>query len=90
MIKGDWTWARGPRHGATTEHVKQYIDFAAKNGIHNVLVEGWNVGWDGDWFGNGNDMDFAKPTEDFDADALAAYAKSKGVRLIDHNETGGS
>ena len=90
MIKGEWTWARGPRHGATNEHVKQYIDFAAAQGIPGVLVEGWNVGWDGDWFGNGNDMDFAQPTADFDADMLAAYAKKKGVRLIGHHETGGS
>ena len=90
MIKGEWSWARGPKHGATNQHVKQYIDFAAANKIPNVLVEGWNVGWDGDWFGNGNDMDFAKPTEDFDADMLAAYAKKKGVRLIGHHETGGS
>ncbi|MBS0477437.1 MAG: glycoside hydrolase family 97 catalytic domain-containing protein, partial [Proteobacteria bacterium] len=72
------------------EHVKQYIDFAAANGIPQVLVEGWNVGWDGDWFGNGNEMDFAKPTEDFDADMLATYAKARGVRLIGHHETGGS
>ena len=90
MIKGEWTWARGPKHGATNANVKRYIDFAAANGIPNVLVEGWNVGWDGDWFGNGNDMDFAKPTEDFDADMLVKYAKSKGVRLIGHHETGGS
>ena len=90
MIKGEWTWARGPKHGATNAHVRQYIDFAAANHIPNVLVEGWNVGWDGDWFGDGKAMDFAKPTEDFDADALAAYAKTKGVRLIGHNETGGS
>ncbi|MDE2410481.1 MAG: glycoside hydrolase family 97 protein [Sphingomonadales bacterium] len=90
MIKGEWTWARGPKHGATNEHVKQYIDFAAANGIPQVLVEGWNVGWDGDWFGNGNEMDFAKPTEDFDADMLATYAKARGVRLIGHHETGGS
>ena len=90
MIKGDWSWARGPKHGATNAHVKQYIDFAAANGIPNVLVEGWNVGWDGDWFGNGNDMQFARPTEDFDADMLAAYAKKNGVRLVGHHETGGS
>ncbi|MBS0254036.1 MAG: glycoside hydrolase family 97 protein [Proteobacteria bacterium] len=90
MIKGDWTWARGPKHGATSANVRRYIDFAAANHIPNVLVEGWNIGWDGDWFGNGNAMDFARPTEDFDADALAAYAKAKGVRLIGHNETGGS
>ncbi|OYY68114.1 glycoside hydrolase family 97 protein [Sphingomonas sp. 28-63-12] len=90
MIKGDWSWARGPKHGATNAHVKQYIDFAAANGIPNVLVEGWNVGWDGDWFGNGNEMDFAQPTADFDADMLAVYGKARGVRLIGHHETGGA
>ncbi len=90
MIKGNWSWARGPKHGATNANVKHYIDFAAASGIPNVLVEGWNVGWDGDWFGNGNDMNFAQPTEDFDADMLAAYGKSKGVRLIGHHETGGA
>jgi len=90
MIKGNWSWARGPKHGATNENVKKYIDFAAASGIHDVLVEGWNVGWDGDWFGNGNDMDFAQPTVDFDADMLAAYGKKKGVRLIGHHETGGA
>jgi alpha-glucosidase len=90
MIKGEWSWARGPKHGATNENVKRYIDFAAANKIPHLLVEGWNVGWDGDWFGNGYDMDFAKPTEDFDADMLVAYAKKKGVRLIGHHETGGA
>ena len=90
MIKGEWSWARGPKHGATNAKVMRYIDFAAANGIPHLLVEGWNVGWDGDWFGNGYDMDFAKPTEDFDADMLVAYAKKKGVRLIGHHETGGA
>jgi alpha-glucosidase len=90
MIKGEWSWARGPKHGATNENVKRYIDFASANKIPHLLVEGWNVGWDGDWFGNGYDMDFAKPTEDFDADMLVAYAKKKGVRLIGHHETGGA
>ena len=90
MIKGEWSWARGPKHGATNENVKRYIDFAAANSIPHVLVEGWNVGWDGDWFGNGHDMDFAKPTEDFDVDMLVAYGKKKGVRLIGHHETGGA
>ena len=90
MIKGEWSWARGPKHGATTANVRRYIDFAAANGIPGVLVEGWNVGWDGDWFGNGNDMDFAGPTADFDAAALARYARSKRVSLIGHHETGGS
>ena len=90
MIKGEWSWARGPRHGATNANVKRYIDFAAAQGIPHVLVEGWNEGWDGDWFGNGWDMDFAKPVEDFDAAMLAAYAKKKGVRLVGHHETGGA
>ncbi|MFN5645707.1 MAG: glycoside hydrolase family 97 protein [Sphingomonadales bacterium] len=90
MIKGDWSWARGPKHGATNDNVKRYIDFAAENGIPHLLVEGWNVGWDGDWFGNGHDMDFTKPTEDFDVDMLVAYAKKKGVRLVGHHETGGA
>jgi alpha-glucosidase len=90
MIKGEWSWARGARHGATNANVTRYIDFAAANGIPNVLVEGWNVGWDGDWFGNGWDMDFTRPTEDFDVAMLSAYARKKGVRLVGHHETGGA
>ena len=84
------TWSTGPKHGATTANVKRYIDFAAANGFKGVLVEGWNVGWDGHWFANGNDFQFDKPTPDFDANALAAYARKKGVQLIGHHETGGS
>ena len=90
MIKGEWSWARGPRHGATTANVKKYIDFASMNRIPGVLVEGWNVGWDGDWAGNGEAMDFAQPTEDFDAAELQRYARSKNVHLVGHHETGGS
>ncbi len=90
MITGKWTWATGPKHGATNANVKTYIDFASANKIPGVLVEGWNVGWDGDWFGNGNAMNFSQPTPDFDAKYLADYAKSKGVYLIGHHETGGS
>lgn len=90
MIKGDWSWATGPKHGATTAHVKQYIDFAAANGIRGVLVEGWNPGWNGTWFGNGNDFDFATPTADFDMPYLSSYAKTKGVHVVGHHETGGS
>ncbi|MEO8672601.1 MAG: glycoside hydrolase family 97 protein [Tahibacter sp.] len=84
------TWSTGPAHGATTQNTRRYIDFAAKNGFRGVLVEGWNVGWDGQWFGNGNDFSFTEPTPDFDLPGLAAYAKSKGVHLIGHHETGGA
>ena len=82
------TWATGPRHGATTANTKRYIDFAATNGFRGVLVEGWNPGWDGDWFANGWGFDFRKPTPDYDLAGLSAYAGSKGVHLIGHHETG--
>ena len=81
------TWATGPRHGATTANTKRYIDFAAENGFRGVLVEGWNPGWDGDWFANGWDFDFTRPVPGFDLEALAAYATTKGVHLIGHHET---
>ncbi|WP_394696605.1 glycoside hydrolase family 97 protein [Pseudoxanthomonas japonensis] len=84
------SWASGPRHGATNENVRKHIDFAAKHGFGGVLVEGWNVGWDGDWFGNGEDFSFTQSYPDFDLPALAAYAKSKGVVLIGHHETSGN
>ncbi|MEZ7274639.1 glycoside hydrolase family 97 protein [Sphingobium sp. 10 DY56-G10] len=90
MIRGDWSWAEGPKHGATTERTKQYIDFAAKNGFRGVLVEGWDKGWNGDWFGHGDDFSYTQATPDFDLPALAAYARQKGVRLIGHHETGGN
>jgi alpha-glucosidase len=82
------SWATGPKHGATTANAKRYIDFAAKHGIRAVLVEGWNPGWDGQWFGNGYDFDFTRATPDFDIEALSAYAKSRGVHLIGHHENG--
>jgi alpha-glucosidase len=84
------SWARGPKHGANNANVRRHIDFAAENGLRGVLVEGWNPGWDGNWFGNGNDFDFTASVENFDLPALAAYAKQRGVRLIGHHETGGA
>lgn len=81
------SWGTGPKHGATTTNTKRYIDFAAEHGFRGVLVEGWNVGWDGNWFANGWGFDFRKPTPDYDLEGLAAYAKSKGVHLIGHHET---
>ncbi|MBV8687672.1 MAG: glycoside hydrolase family 97 protein [Alphaproteobacteria bacterium] len=84
------TWGPGPRHGATTANVKRYIDFAAANGFRGVLVEGWNEGWNDDWFANGRDFSFTKPYPDFDIEALARYARAKGVHLIGHHETAGN
>ena len=83
------TWSSGPKHGATTENTKRYIDFAAANGLGGVLVEGWNTGWDGDWIANRNAFSFTQPYPDYDLPALAAYARAKGVGLIAHNETSG-
>lgn len=79
------------KHGATNENVKRYIDFAAANGMDQVLVEGWNVGWE-DWFGKSKDyvFDFVTPYPDFDVKMLNAYAREKGVRLMMHHETSGS
>lgn len=84
------SWASGPKHGATNENVRKHIDFAAKHGFGGVLVEGWNVGWDGDWFGNGEDFSFTRSYPDFDLEALSRYARSKGVVLIGHHETSGN
>ena len=79
------------RHGVNNENVKRYIDFAAANGFDQVLVEGWNEGWE-DWFGHSKDyvFDFVTPYPDFDVKMLNAYAKSKGVKLMMHHETSSS
>lgn len=79
------------RHGANNENVKRYIDFAAANDFDQVLVEGWNEGWE-DWFGHSKDyvFDFVTPYPDFDVKMLNAYAKSKGVKLMMHHETSSS
>lgn len=87
MHLGLSTWGSGPRHGATTENTKRYIDFAAQNGFDAVLVEGWNVGWDGDWTAKGDKFSFTQPYPDYDLNGLAEYARQRGVRLIGHHET---
>ncbi len=83
------TWGSGKKHGATTKNAKSYIDFAAKYGFDGVLVEGWNLGWDGDWQQNSDKFNFTTPYDDFDITELSRYAADKGVRLIGHHETSG-
>ncbi len=78
-------------HGANTANVKRYIDFASKNGIEGVLVEGWNTGWE-DWFGQWKEdvFDFVTPYPDFNVKELQQYAAAKGVKIIMHHETSAS
>lgn len=80
-----YTWKAGPNHGAKTENVLRYIDFAAKHNFSGVLVEGWNKGWE-DW----KDFQFSEPYPDFDIKKITDYAKSKNVTLIGHHETAGN
>ncbi|XHS78726.1 glycoside hydrolase family 97 protein [Burkholderiaceae bacterium UC74_6] len=88
MHLGQWTWGSGPKHGATTQNTLAYIDFAAKNGIGGVLVEGWNKGWDGNWWSDGGaDFSFTEAYPDFDLKKVTAYAREKGVALVGHHET---
>ena len=78
------TWEMGPQHGATTENVKRYIDFAALHGFSGVLAEGWNPGW-----GQGEQVTYLKSYPDFDIDEVCRSAQSKGVRFIGHMESWG-
>lgn len=83
------TWASGRFHGARSDNVERYIDFAAKYGFDGVLVEGWNQGWDGDWIANGDKFSFTKAYSDFALRGITAYGKARGVKLIGHHETAG-
>ena len=78
-------------HAANTQHVKEYIDFAALHSFDAVLVEGWNEGWE-DWFGKEKDyvFDFLSPYPDFDVKDIQEYAQSKGIKMIMHHETSGA
>jgi len=92
LDKVDYSKARPHgNHPANNENVRKYIDFAAEHGFDQVLVEGWNIGWE-DWFGKSKDyvFDFQTPYPDFDIDALNSYAREKGVKLMMHHETSGS
>jgi len=90
MHLGKNTWGSGDKHGATTEETKRYMDFASEYGFDGVLVEGWNTGWDGSWYDNGDVFSFTQPYDDFDLAAVTDYGHKKGVRLIGHHETSGS
>lgn len=90
MHINECSWGSGDIHGATTERTQAYIDFAAEHGFDGVLVEGWNHGWDGDWFSNGEIFSFTQAYPDFDLEGLAAYAAERDVYLIGHHETSGA
>jgi alpha-glucosidase len=90
MHIGTQTWGSGPKHGATTENTKKLMDFAAEYGFDGVLVEGWNEGWDGDWYQNGDVFSFTKTYPDFNFSEVTAYGLKKGVRLVGHHETSGA
>ncbi|MBN2280410.1 MAG: glycoside hydrolase family 97 protein [Candidatus Marinimicrobia bacterium] len=79
------TWEQGPIHGATTENAKKYIDFASKHDITGLLIEGWNLGWEG-WTTERN-LNYTTPYDDIDYEEVARYGKSKGVNIIGHHET---
>lgn len=89
MFVGEWTWAPGERHGATTEHAFQYIDACRRLGISALLIEGWNEGWEGDWLENGVNNKFMVSTPDFDVKAVTDYARQNGVEIVGHHETVG-
>ncbi|MBR3269895.1 glycoside hydrolase family 97 protein [Candidatus Saccharibacteria bacterium] len=89
MYVGEWTWAPGERHGATTAHAKEYINAAVELGIKGVLIEGWNDGWEGNWLENGVNNKFTTSTPDFNLEEVASYAKAKNIELVGHHETVG-
>ena len=89
MFVGEWTWAPGERHGATTEHAKEYIEAAVRLGISGLLIEGWNEGWEGDWLKNGINNKFCIATPDFNLEEVASYANRHNVEIVGHHETVG-
>lgn len=84
-----YTWHRGPFHGATTAHAKKYVDFASAHHIPGLLIEGWNVGWES-WLSGKNVQNYTLPYKDFDLRYVVDYARSKGVNIIGHHESGGN
>lgn len=89
MYVGEWTWAPGENHGATTEHMIDYLKSCKSLGLDAVLAEGWNDGWEGDWLQNGAYTNFLASSDDFDVKHISEFAKSESLSLIAHNETVG-
>ena len=89
MYVGEWTWAPGERHGATTEHAREYIEAAVRLGISGLLIEGWNDGWEGDWLQNGINNKFTVSTPDFNLEEVARYANENNIEIVGHHETVG-
>lgn len=87
MHIGEKDWSPGPKQGATTARAMQYIDFASEHKFNAVLVEGWNQGWEGDWWQRPPTFNFTQPVQGFDIAQVAAYAKARGVQLMGHHET---
>ena len=76
-----WTWGEGPRHGATNQRAKEYIDFASKHGFEEVLIEGWSAGWKGLFPKDSVTISFTKSTPDIDLHLLYEYAKAKNAKV---------
>ena len=89
MHIGKYTFWEGEKQGATTTHAKEYIDFTAKEGLHHLLIEGWNKGWTPAWYENRMHMfSFTQSADNFDLEKVVTYGKEKGVELIGYHETG--
>ncbi|MDC8830298.1 glycoside hydrolase family 97 protein [Alteromonas gilva] len=87
MHIGEKDWSPGPKQGATTKRAMEYIDFASQHDIDGVLVEGWNTGWEGNWWERAPTFSFTDATAGFDIEKVSQYAIDKGLRLIGHHET---
>jgi alpha-glucosidase len=87
MHLGSETWHMGDKHGATTQNAIRYIDFAAQHGFDGVLIEGWNIGWNENWWDSGDVFSFTQPYPDFDIQTVAHHANVKRINIIGHHET---
>ena len=89
MYVGEWTWAEGKKHGASTEHAKQYLEWCLKLGVSGLLIEGWNNGWSGEWSMNGKFTDYLHPVADFNMEEVSEKARECNIDLIAQHETVG-